>query len=136
MYRTPFSLPDDRTRIAIVVQNGMKDHLIDIVNAHKTILLNNYVISTEGTAKYMRKRTGLGADETVRSGKDGGDTKIANMVLDGDVDVLIFLVDTTKVFSHAVAAESLIRECNVANVPMATNAATAHIILKHIGDNK
>ena len=133
MFRTPFSMPDDRIRIALVVQNGMKDHLIDIVNAHKKTLLANYVISTSGTAEYLRNRTGLSVDETCPSGKDGGDIKIANMVVDGDVDILIFLLDPMTVFSHSVAAEALVRECNVVNVPMATNAATANIILKHLG---
>jgi len=133
MFRTPFSMPDDRTRIALVVQNGMKDHLIDIANAHKKTLLENYVISTNGTAKYLRKRTGLSVDETMPSEKDGEDIKIANMVVDGDVDILVFLVDPMKVFSHSVAAEALMRECNVANIPLATNAATAHILLKYVG---
>ncbi len=136
MNRTPLSMPRVRTRIGIVVQNGMKDHLIGIANSHRNILLLNHIISTSGTANYLRKRTGLTVDETMPSGKDGGDTKIASMVVDGNVDILIFLVDPMKVFSHSVAAEALMRECNVANIPLATNAATAQIILSSLGDTQ
>ncbi len=119
-------------RIAIVVQDGMKDHLIRMLTLHKGVLFANYVVSTKGTAEYMLKMLDLEVDEKVPSGKDGGDTKIANMVVDGTIDILIFLLNPMKTFSHSSASDALIRECIVSNVPIALNAATADIVLSKI----
>ena len=120
-------------KIAIVVQDGMKDHLIGIINNHKEVLMSNYVISTRGTAEYITKMTGLVVDEKVPSGKDGGDVKIANMVVDGMIGLLIFFLNPMKNFPHEVASSALIRECNVANIPFAINAATADRLLSSFG---
>jgi len=118
--------------IAIVVQDGMKDHLIRMLMRHKKMMFDNHVVSTKGTAEYMLKMLDLEVDEKVPSGKDGGDTKIANMVVDGKIDVLIFLLNPMETFSHSSAVDALIRECVVSDVPIALNAATADIVLSSI----
>jgi methylglyoxal synthase len=41
-----------KIQIALLVQEGMKDHLQKLVNDHKTVLSNNYIVSTKGTADY------------------------------------------------------------------------------------
>ena len=129
MRTTQSTTAHKQIKIAIVVQDGMKDHLIGIINNHKEVLLSNYVISTRGTAEYIAKMTGLVVDEKVPSGKDGGDVKIANMVVDGVIGLLIFLLNPMKSFPHEVASSALVRECNVANIPFAVNAATADRLL-------
>ncbi len=103
-----------------------------MLTLHKGVLFANYVVSTKGTAEYMLKMLDLEVDEKVPSGKDGGDTKIANMVVDGAIDILIFLLNPMKPFSHSSASDALIRECIVSNVPIALNAATADVVLSNI----
>lgn len=108
----------------------MKDHLISIVTEHKNVLSSNYVISTRGTSQYLQKMAGLAVNERVPSGKDGGDIKIANMVVDGEIDVVIFLLNPETVFPHGIAASALVRECDRTNTLLATNVATANTILQ------
>lgn len=121
-----------KKHVAIVVQDGMKDHLIKMLNKHTDVLFSSYVISTKGTAEYMLEMLELEVDEKVPSGKDGGDTKIANMVVEGDVDILIFLLNPMRTFSHGASSSALVRECTVANIPIAINAATADILLNSL----
>jgi len=123
---------EEKIHIALVVQDGMKDHLIPIATTHKDVLSSNYIISTKGTSEYLSKMAGLVVNERVASGKDGGDIKIANMVIDGAVDVLIFLLNPETVFPHGIAASALVRECDRKNIPIATNVITANIILKSL----
>jgi len=121
-----------KVHIALVVQEGMKDRLQKLVNDHKTFLLDNYVISTKGTADYLHEKTELVVTEIVNSGQEGGDINIANMVLEDDIDVAIFLLNPIRYFPHCQDAYALMRVCNFKNIPLATNMRTAYIILSSL----
>ncbi len=121
-----------KIHIALLVQEGMKDHLQKLVNDHKTFLSNNYIISTEGTAEYIRKRTEITVTEVVNSGQEGGDISIANMLLGGDIDIAIFLLNPVRYFPHCQDAYALMRVCNFKNIPLAMNMKTADLILSDI----
>jgi len=121
-----------KVHIALVVQEGMKDRLQKLVNDHKTFLSDNYVISTKGTAEYLHEKTELVVTETVNSGQDGGDINIANMVLEDDIDVAIFLLNPIRYFPHCQDAYALMRVCNFKDIPLATNIRTAYIILSSL----
>lgn len=121
-----------KLHIALVVQEGMKGHLHKLVNDYKTFLSKSYIVSTKGTAKYLYNMTELSVNDIVYSGQDGGDIKIANKILDGDIDVLIFLLNTHQIFPHSNDVLSLIRICNYKDIPLATNVKTADLILSSI----
>ena len=121
-----------KLRIALVVQNGMKRHIHKLAIDHKTVFTDNYIISTSGTAKYLHEMTDLLVNEVVHSGHEGGDIKIANKIIEGDIDVLIFLLNTQEIFPHSNDVLSLIRMCCFKNVPLALNVKTADIILSSI----
>ena len=118
-----------KTHIALLVQEGMKDYLQKLVNDHKTFLSNNYIISTKGTAEYIHKRTEITVTEVVNSGQEGGDISIANMLLGGDIDIAIFLLNPVRYFPHCQDAYALMRVCNFEDIPLATNMKTADMIL-------
>jgi methylglyoxal synthase len=50
------------------------------------------------------------------------------------VDAVIFLVDPLYAHPHEPDIQGLQRLCNVHNVPLATNLATARLILEGLGD--
>lgn len=121
-----------KLNIALVVQEGMKRHLHKLVIDHKTVFSDNYIISTSGTAKYLHEMTDLVVNEVVHSGQEGGDIKIANKIIEGDIDVLIFLLNTQQSFPHSNDVLSLIRMCNFKNILLATNVKTADVVLSSI----
>jgi len=121
-----------KIHIALLVQEGMKDYLQKLVNDHKTFLSNNYIISTKGTAEYIRKRTEITVTEVVNSGQEGGDISIANMLLGGDIDIAIFLLNPVRYFPHCQDAYALMRVCNFKNIPLAMNMKTADMILSSV----
>ena len=118
--------------IALVVQEGMKDNLQKLVNDHKTFLSDNYIISTKGTAEYLHEKTEVVVNKVVNSGQEGGDISIANMLLEGDIDVAIFLLNPIRYFPHCQDAYALMRVCNFKNIPLAMNMKTADMILSSI----
>jgi methylglyoxal synthase len=121
-----------KLNIALVVQEGMKRHLHKLVTDHKTVFSENYIISTHGTAEYLHEMTDLLVNEVVHSGHEGGDIKIANKIIEGDIDVLIFLLNTQQSFPHSNDVLSLIRICNFKNILLATNVKTADVVLSSI----
>ena len=121
-----------KVHIALVVQEGMKDNLQKLVNDHKAFLLDNYIISTRGTAEYIHEKTEITVDKVVSSGQEGGDINIANMVLEGEIDVARFLLNPIRYFPHCQDAYSLMRVCNFKNIPLALDVTTADIILSSI----
>ena len=121
-----------KIQIALLVQEGMKDHLQKLVNDHKTVLSNNYIVSTKGTADYLHENTEIAVTEIVNSGQEGGDISIANMLLEGDIDVAIFLLNPIRYFPHCQDAYALMRVCNFKNIPLAMNMKTADLILLDI----
>jgi methylglyoxal synthase len=64
-----------KIHIALLVQEGMKDHLQKLANDHKTVLSNNYIVSTKGTADYLHENTEIAVTEIVNSGEEGGDRR-------------------------------------------------------------
>jgi methylglyoxal synthase len=64
------------------------------------------------------------------SGPLGGDAQIAARVALGEVAAVIFIVDPLYAHPHDPDIQGLLRVCNVHNVPLATNLATAELVLE------
>ena len=121
-----------KIQIALAVQEGMKDHLQKLVDDHKTTLADSHIISTKGTAEYIHENTEITVNEIVNSGEEGGDISIANMLLEGNIDVAIFLLNPIRYFPHCQDAYALMRVCNFKNIPLAMNMKTADLVLSDI----
>jgi methylglyoxal synthase len=71
----------------------------------------------------------------VNSGPNGGDQQIGGMVASGVVRAVIFLRDPLMAQPHEPDIAALMRVCDVHNVPLATNVATAeavmHLLFEH-----
>jgi methylglyoxal synthase len=63
------------------------------------------------------------------SGPLGGDVQIAARIVEGDVFAVIFFVDPLDKHPHEPDIQTLLRACNVHNVPLATNEATARYLI-------
>lgn len=73
--------------------------------------------------------------QRMRSGLYGGDAQIAAMVADGEIGAVIFLVDPLNAHPHDPDIRGLLRICNVYNIPLATNEATAKLVLTGLSRN-
>jgi methylglyoxal synthase len=76
----------------------------------------------------VREKVGLEVQELL-SGPEGGDAQIAALVATGRVDAVFFFVDPLSAQPHDPDIRALLRVCNVHNVPLATNLATADLII-------
>jgi methylglyoxal synthase len=76
----------------------------------------------------VRDKVGLDVQELL-SGPEGGDAQIAAGVAMREIDAVFFFVDPLSAQPHDPDIRALLRVCNVHNVPLATNLATADLII-------
>jgi methylglyoxal synthase len=91
------------------------------------------MMATRHTARLMRDKVGLDV-EVLLSGPEGGDAQIAARVATGSVDAVFFFVDRLTAQPHDPDIRALLRVCNVHNVPLATNVASADLIIAALSD--
>jgi methylglyoxal synthase len=114
--------------IALIAHDGKKDEMERLAQAHREQLARCDLIATGTTGRRIVDATGLPVT-CLLSGPLGGDAQIAARVADGLVQAVIFLVDPLYAHPHEPDIQGLLRICNVHNVPLATNVATAELIL-------
>lgn len=119
--------------LALIAHDGKKDDLVRFAQENLETLKRHHLVATGTTGKRLADATGLPV-ERVLSGPMGGDAQIGARVADHGVDAVIFLVDPLYAHPHEPDIQGLQRLCNVHNVPLATNLATARLILEGLGD--
>lgn len=96
---------------------------------NKPLLKNAYLVATGTTGKHIES-AGLEV-EKVLSGPLGGDAQIAAMAAEKKLDVIIFFRDPLDKHPHEPDVQMLLRICDVHNIPLATNPATAELLIRN-----
>lgn len=113
--------------IALIAHDSKKDDIVNFATQHQVCLSRYRLIATGTTGERIQAATGL-TIERMLSGPQGGDTQIAAEVCTRQVVAVFFLVDPLYAQPHEPDIQALLRVCNVHNVPIATNRATADAI--------
>lgn len=117
-----------RKTVALIAHDNKKDDMIEFALKHKEVLQRYHLIATGTTGQLLRDKCGLDV-ERMLSGPYGGDAQIAGQVAEGKVAAVFFFIDPLGKHPHDPDINSLLRICNVHDVPLATNAATAAFII-------
>ena len=123
----PETLP--RT-IALIAHDGKKADMLAFAIQNKDQLRRFQLVATGTTGKLLEDKVGLRVHRYL-SGPLGGDVQIAARVITGEVFAVFFFVDPLDKHPHDPDIQTLMRACNVHNVPLATNPATALFVLSH-----
>src|SRR5258708_23610959 len=95
---------------------------------HKDRLLDYDLVATATRGDLLEENAGLTVQKVV-SGPLGGDVEIAAMCAEGKIEAVFFFIDPLAKQPHDPDIQGLQRICNVHNIPLATNAATALYII-------
>jgi methylglyoxal synthase len=118
----------DRTTLALVAHDGKKADMVAFALSHKDVLQRYELVATRTTGQLLKEKCGLAVHQML-SGPLGGDAQIAAQVAEGKIEAVFFFVDPLTANPHDPDIQGLLRICNVHNVPLATNAATASYII-------
>lgn len=118
--------------IAIIAHNGKKPEMVEFLHKNKSILHSKHIkLIATGTTGAKTEAAGFEV-EKVLSGPLGGDAQIASRLAEGKIDMVIFFRDPLDKHPHEPDIFMLMRLCDVHNIPLATNPATATLLMKAI----
>ncbi len=114
--------------IAIIAHDMKKELMTQFCIAYCGILSKHNLCATAVTAKYISEATGLKIDKLM-SGEQGGEQQIASRIAYNEIDVLLYFRDTRPTAKFNSVEYELLRMCDLYNIPVATNIATAEVII-------
>ncbi|MFZ4815112.1 MAG: methylglyoxal synthase [Phototrophicaceae bacterium] len=119
---------EPRKTIALIAHDGKKADVVAFVLTHLDVLSRYNIVATSTTGLLIEEKSALTVQRML-SGPMGGDAQIAAQVAEGKIAAVFFFVDPLGKHPHDPDIQSLLRICNVHNVPLATNTATASYII-------
>ena len=115
-------------KIAIIAHDNKKPEIIEWAKKNVEILKKFELCGTGTTSKRVAEATGLDVKGYL-SGPLGGDQQIGALVAEGKIDIVVFFCDPLQAQPHDPDVKALLRIANVYNVPIATNPATADMVI-------
>ena len=122
--------------ISLIAHDARKSDMIAWVEHNIVTLLNNNLICTGTTGKLIEKTlkhyVGDSFESNVtkmRSGPMGGDAQVAAMVVEGHIDLCVFLIDDLTANPHEADIQMLLRQCRIHNIPVACNRHSADLMV-------
>lgn len=116
------------TTLALIAHDAKKDDLVAFVARRLDDLVGFRLLATGTTGTRIAETTGLEV-ERVRSGPLGGDVQIGARIVAGEVAGVLFLRDPMTAHPHEPDIQALLKLCDLYGVPLATNVATAELVL-------
>lgn len=115
--------------IAFIAHDRKKDEIVNFVIAYEKVFQGHKLYSTGTTGLRIMEQTSLDIHR-FQSGPLGGDQQIGALVAQNEMDFIIFLRDPLMAQPHEPDIIALLRLCDVQGIPVATNIATAEILVK------
>lgn len=116
--------------IALIAHDGKKAAICEFAARIRDRLKKVTIVATSTTGA-MLERMGFTV-ERVASGPLGGDAQVAARIAEGRIASVIFFRDPMVPMPHEADVNALCRLCDVYNVPLATNPATAEMVIRHV----
>ena len=114
--------------IAILAHEKKKELMVQFCIAYAGILAKHNVWSASALGNLVAENTGLEINK-VLSGMSGAEEQIASRISCGEIDVLLFFRDPLTPTTRGREETGILRLCDVHNIPVATNIATAEVII-------
>lgn len=114
--------------IALIAHDEKKELMVQFCIAYCGILSRNIICATGTTGKLVEEATGLEVQKFL-GGSQGGDQQIAARIACNEVDMLLFFRDPLNPKPSEPNDMNLLRLCDMHNIPVATNIATAEVLI-------
>ncbi len=114
--------------IAFIAHDMKKELMVQFCIAYKGILNKHSLFATDTTGKMIIENTGMDVYRFL-PGHQGGDQQIGARVAYNEIDLVFFFRDPNTKESHEPDIMNLLRLCDMHNIPIATNIATAEVLI-------
>jgi methylglyoxal synthase len=117
--------------IAFIAHDSKKKLMQNFCIAYRGILCKHELYSTGTTGRLVEEVTNLSIHKYL-AGHLGGVQQLASQVEQNEIDLLIFLRDANSPQPHEPDYNNIFRLCDMHNIPLATNLATAELLVKSL----
>ena len=114
--------------IALIAHDTKKELMVQFCIAYCGVLSKHNLCATGTTGKMVAEATGLNVQRYL-SGSQGGDQQIASRIACNEVDLLLFFRDPINAKPSEPNEMTLLRLCDTRAIPVATNIATAEVLI-------
>lgn len=114
--------------IALVAHDNKKTLMENLCIAYRHILVKHDLYATGTTGTLVEETSNLPVHKYL-AGHLGGEQQLASQISNNDIDLVIFLRDSVDSKSYEPDINSVLRLCDIHNIPLASNLATAEALL-------
>ncbi len=114
--------------IALIAEDAKKELMIQFCIAYCGILNRYNLVATGSTAKVISEATGLNITGFL-GGSQGGTQQISSRIGCDEIDLILLFRDTNNTTKVQTDSNELLRLCDIHNIPVATNIATAEVLI-------
>lgn len=118
----------ERRQVALIAHDRKKLELALFALGHREVLGQFHLIATGTTGSILEQKTGLQV-ERMLSGPLGGDQQIGARIAEERVLAVFFFRDPLTAQPHEPDVSALLRLCDVHDIPLATNPASAEALV-------
>ena len=115
-------------KIALIAHDKKKNEIIEIAKEYKDVLAGHELYATGTTGTLIMGETSLPI-KRMKSGPLGGDQQIGSRIACGEIDLLLLFRDPISPNPGEPSENNILRLCDVHNIPVATNIATAEALI-------
>jgi methylglyoxal synthase len=124
--------------LALVAHDNRKKDLLEWVEFNAEKLSQHRIVCTGTTGRLIESSFQKNLDNAefkkieitkLKSGPLGGDQQLGSMIVNGEIDIMIFFWDPMQPQPHDVDVKALLRITVLYNIPTASNRSTADFII-------
>ncbi|MBQ4347055.1 MAG: methylglyoxal synthase [Firmicutes bacterium] len=114
--------------IALIAHDNKKKLMENLCIAYRHILCKHNLFATGTTGRLVEEGANLSVHKYL-AGPLGGEEQLGAQIAGNDIDLAIFLRDPVAKKGYEPDINSILRLCDIHNIPLASNLATAELLL-------
>ena len=115
--------------IGLIAHDEKKKLMQNFCIAYRGILARHTLFATGTTGRLVEEVTNLNIHKYL-AGHLGGEQQMGAQIEANDMDLVIFLRDPFRPKPHEPDISNVMKLCDIHNIPVATNLATAELLIK------
>lgn len=115
--------------IGMIAHDAKKKLMQNFCIAYRGILCKNEIYATGTTGRLIEEATNMTVHKYL-AGHLGGEQQLGAQIEHNQIDLVIFLRDPLTPKSHEPDVNNVVKLCDVHNIPLATNVASAELLVK------
>ncbi len=115
--------------IGLIAHDSKKQLMQNLCIAYQNIFKKHSLFATGTTGRLIEQVTNLNVHKYL-AGHLGGEQQLAAQIEGNQIDLVIFLQDPLHPKDHEPDMFKAMKLCNMHNIPLATNLATAELLVK------